>query len=165
MAQKKSGKARQRARKGKTPHQSVARPMTRRESLGRLRAIAALGLLVTGGVWWTISSAQADRFEQDLSRMGQGIPAIVQVHDPNCAPCLALERETRAALKSFDDEDLTYLVASLATTSGQAFASRHGAGYATLLFFDGSGLLTRSLRGPSDRNTLTTAFRSHIAAN
>ncbi len=164
MAQKKSGKARQKARKGKATT-VTAKPLTRRESMGRLGVFAAIGLLVAGGVWWSVSSVRADQFEQDLSRLGQGTPAIVQVHDPNCAPCLVLERETRAALKGFDDAELTYLVASLNTTTGQAFAARHGAGYATLLFFDADAQLTRRLRAPADRADLTVAFRSHIGAN
>ncbi len=164
MAQKKTGKARARARKGKAPT-PVTKPLTRRESIGRIATFAAIALLVMGGAWWSVASVQADRHEQDLSRLGKGTPAIVQVHDPNCAPCLALERETRAALKNFEEDQLTYLVASLTNTTGQAFASRHRAGYATLLFFDASGTLTRSIRGPSDRDTLTTAFQSHIGAN
>ena len=137
MAQKKSGKARQKARKAKAAAPQQAAPRNRLARLG----IYALGALVlAGGIWWGTSRVQADLYEQDLDRLGQGTPAIVQVHDPNCAPCADLQRETRAALKTVDDDDLTYLVASLTTTQGQIFASHYGASYATLLFFDGAGV-------------------------
>ena len=164
MAKAKSGKARQKARKA-APSKPASQPRTRREQLS-LWATYALGALVLGGgTWWATTLVQSDLHEQDLTRLGDGVPAIVQVHDSNCAPCIDLQRETRAALEDFDAGEITYLVASLGTTPGQVFASQHGASYATLLFFDRDGGLVNRLRGPSNREALRELFRRHIAAN
>jgi len=51
--------------------------------------------------------------EGDLSRIGSGTPTIVQIHDPGCALCRDLQRETRAALKQFGRGELLYLVANI----------------------------------------------------
>ncbi|MEM7320781.1 MAG: twin-arginine translocation signal domain-containing protein, partial [Pseudomonadota bacterium] len=50
--------------------------------LVRNGALAAGGLGAVG--FFTFRSVQAMQFERDLTRIGQGKPAVVQVHDPQC---------------------------------------------------------------------------------
>lgn len=58
--------------------------------------------------------------EQDLSVIGQGLPVVLQIHDPQCSSCTAFQRQTRRALKSFDEGGLIYRVANTQTSDGAA---------------------------------------------
>jgi len=120
--------------------------------------------VLAGGAYLGVSSIRAGLAEKDRSVLGQGTPVIVQVHDVTCEPCIALQRETRAALDTFDDAELGYRVADINSEDGLAFATKHGASYTTLLFFDADGAETPRIRGVTDRNTLHAAFLSHVAA-
>lgn len=137
--------------------------VTRRNLLQNVILYGIGGVAVTGFGYWGLTSFQGAMGEQDLSVLGAGQPAIVQVHDRNCEICTALQTEVRAALSTLEDQDLKYRVAYLDSTQGMEFATQHGASFATLLFFDGDGNMTRKLQGASDRNTLRAAFLSHLA--
>lgn len=100
--------------------------------------------------------------EHDLSQVGNGTPTVVQVHDPECQLCRALQSETRDALCEVDDDDLQYLVANLRTASGRKFAAAHGVGYVTLLLFDGDGQRQGILSGVRNADSLEEIFRDHI---
>ncbi|MDJ0627067.1 MAG: hypothetical protein QNJ44_02305 [Rhodobacter sp.] len=95
---------------------------------------------------------------------GQGKPAVVQVHDPQCPACTALQRETRRALAGFDECALVYLIANIRTEEGGAFAKTHRAPHVTLLLFDAEGTLRQSLSGLRTRAGLRALFRAHHAA-
>lgn len=155
-------------KKQTTAQQPAAKPkrkMSRRDMM-KNGVVYGIGAVVLGGIaFWGISSVTGNLAEQDLSIIGQGTPVIVQIHDPACQPCTDLQRETRAALREFEDTDLGYRVAYITNEGGLAFATEHGASYATLIFFDGDGAETRRIRGATNRNTLRAAFLSHVAAN
>lgn len=137
---------------------------SRRDMLKLLRN-GALGVAAVGGAgYWATGSFQAYAAEHDLSRMGQGAAAIVQVHDPHCAICTALQKQTRAALKAFDDCGLIYLVADINTPEGASLAARHGVPHVTLLFFDSEGELLRSVNGMHSEAQLTSMIADHKAA-
>lgn len=165
---KKSRKQKRPAKKNQPVAQPSSKPkrkMSRRELMGNALTYG-VGAVVLGGVgYWGISSVTGSMAEQDLSIVGSGTPVIVQVHDPACQTCTDLQREARAALREFDDADLGYRVAYITNEDGLAFATEHGASYATLLFFDADGQETRRIRGATNRNTLRAAFLSHVAAN
>ncbi len=134
---------------------------TRRNVMAMAPYLVA-GVVVAGGLgFWGVSTVRADLAEQDLSIIGDGVPVIVQVHDPTCPICIDLQRETRAALAMMPDETIAYRVASLTSDVGSAFATRHGSAHATLLFFDAGGTLTRRLQGAQDRDVLLAAFTAH----
>ncbi|MEO1779813.1 MAG: hypothetical protein AAFU63_13600 [Pseudomonadota bacterium] len=138
-----------------------ASALSRRSVLGG----GAVGsALVLGGGFWGVSSFRTYAAEHDLSRVGQGAPAIVQVHDPQCPTCTALQKQTRRALKDFDGCGLTYLVADIKTPEGAAFARRYNAPHVTLLLFDGAGDLKRTVRGLHDSPHLAEVFAAHKAA-
>lgn len=134
---------------------------TRREVL-RLARNGALGVaLLGGGAFFMTRSVRAMQAERDLTRLGQGKPVIVQVHDPQCATCTALQRETRNAMKQFGECDLIYLVADITQTEGARFANRHGVPHVTLLLFDGDGTLRQTLRGMRYRDELRQVLAQH----
>ena len=102
MAKKTKSKARKQ-RQAEAQKVEAAQPMGRRDVL-RLGGFAALGLLAAGGATYAgVGAYRAYKFEHDLTRIGQGKPAVVQVHDPQCSVCLALQSETRRAMRQFGE--------------------------------------------------------------
>ena len=161
---KKSGKKTPRAnkRKAERPGAAPTKP-TRRRFLSTL-GIGAGGVVALGaGGWWVSSSIQAHAREQDLSRVGRGVPSVVQVHDPQCGDCTVLQKELRKALKCFEETELVYVVASLTNDAGRIFAGRFGAGRVTLLLFDAEGRLQQASQGIQDQEALKAMFTHHIA--
>jgi len=137
---------------------------SRRSFLAMAPYVAAGAVAVAGLGYWGVTAVRADLAEQDTSIVGQGTPTVVQVHNTTCAPCIALQRETRAALSDMEAGAIHYRVANIGTEDGLAFATQHGASYTTLLLFDGDGNLTRRIQGETPRNMLRVAFLTHIAA-
>ncbi len=139
-----------------------ARSESRRKFL-RLARNAAIALpVLVGATVFSVQSVQATICEADLTKIGRGKPSVVQVHDPNCSLCQQLQRQTRKALKSFDDEAVTFLVADINTAEGGAFAARFGVPHVTLLLFDGAGEMVQIVRGPSDTDSLRQIIGAHL---
>jgi len=137
---------------------------TRRALLKNLRT-GAIATIVGGGAGWLlINEVRATIREKDLSRIGNGIPAVVQIHDPQCPRCVALQRQARDALCNFSESELQYLVADIRSAEGRKLAAAHGVGHVTLLVFDGSGKRHAVLAGPNKSEHLADAFRRHLAA-
>lgn len=136
--------------------------LSRRELFSKFQYGAVATLALGGFGWFMVEEATAMFEENDLTRVGNGIPTIVQIHDPQCPKCVALQRETREALESFDDGQLQYLVANIKRSTGQDFAAAHNVGHVTLLLFDGAGRRRQILVGPNESHYLTNAFQSHL---
>ena len=131
-----------------------------RRALFRKVRNGAIGFAIVGGLGGLLArNVYATMHEHDLSRLANGRPTIVQIHDPQCRMCLALQKETRKALKAFDSDALDYVVANIRTADGRAFANRYGAQHVTLLLFDAGGNLQQVLQGQRGSATLQTAFR------
>ena len=120
--------------------------------------VAAIG----GGGWYFVSSVQAGIAEQDLSRLGNGIATVVQIHDPQCPRCRALQKEVREALAELDGDEIQYLVANIRQPEGRAMATAHGVGHVTLLLFDGSGTRRGVLVGETRSDILLGEFKRLI---
>ncbi|MEL7133104.1 MAG: hypothetical protein AAGK77_11890, partial [Pseudomonadota bacterium] len=56
---------------------------------------AVASAVVLGGGIWGVSSFRSYAAEHDLSRVGDGSLAIVQIHDPQCPTCTALQTQAR----------------------------------------------------------------------
>lgn len=135
----------------------------RRNAL-RLIRNGAIGAAVLGGAGvFSVNAVRATVAQQDLAQVGNGTPAIVQIHDPSCSLCTELQRQTRRALRGFDEGAVNYLVANIQTEAGSAFAARHGAGHVTLLLFDGDGRRADTLEGVRQRDELRPIFEAHLA--
>ncbi len=159
-------KSKQASRKDRNPPAGQGgseEKLTRRAFLGKFRTGAAVTVAVGGASWFLADSVMATMREQDLSRIGNGIPAVVQIHDPQCPQCQALQREARDALCDFDDSELQFLVANIRSDEGRQLARAHGVGHVTLLLFDGSGQRRAVLAGPNESEYLAGAFRRHLA--
>ena len=142
-----------------TAHQ---RARSRRDVLQNLGYGAAGLAAVVGGGWYFASTVSAGIAEGDLSRLGNGIPTVVQIHDPECPRCRALQRETREAISAFEDGTIQYLVANIRLSEGRALAAEHGVRHVTLLLFDGSGRRRSILTGEKSSEVLVNEFRHLI---
>ncbi|MEO0391593.1 MAG: hypothetical protein AAF218_11730 [Pseudomonadota bacterium] len=134
----------------------AAAPVQPARRLFLLGAAGAAGL--GGAAVWGVSSFRAYAAEHDLSRLGPGAPTIVQVHDPACGTCTALQRRTRKALRGMDDCGLTYLIADITTPEGGQFARRYNSGTVTLLLFNSAGFEANRLEGLRRADQLSDAF-------
>ena len=99
--------------------------------------------------------------EHDLSVIGQGVPTVVQVHDPGCQLCQRLRKNANEAMRGLDDQ-LLYRVADVTTRAGHAIQRRHQVPHVTLLLFDGDGELRNVLNGVRDSDSLRKAFELHL---
>ncbi|MCP4983062.1 MAG: hypothetical protein GY935_21510 [Gammaproteobacteria bacterium] len=98
----------------------------------------------------------------DLSVLGKGVPAVVQIHDPKCQLCNQLRSNASAAAESFG-ERLLYRIADITTPRGRQLQLRHEVQHVTLLLFDGNGELRKVLTGVKSEDILQRAFRTHLA--
>jgi hypothetical protein len=142
---------------------AAAGPEETRRGVMRKARNWAIGLGVVGvGGWLGADYYTAMAAEHDLSRIGAGVPTVVQIHDPQCPTCAALMKQARAAMEGFQEDELQYVVANLRTESGAALAAAHGVGKITLLLFDGQGRMRQVLPGVRDSAALSAAFRAHL---
>jgi len=100
--------------------------------------------------------------EEDLSQIGDGIPTVVQIHDPPCSQCLALQREAQAAMSKFGGGEIRYVVANIRQSSGPAFAAKLGVAHVTLMIFDAEGKRKLTLRGQNSRTGLSELQAAYI---
>lgn len=145
--------------------EAVAKPVSRRSVL-RLAGFSVVG----AGAAVAAGYAGAGMFRQyarehDLAQIGQGKPSVVQVHDPKCPTCTALQRQTRRAMKQFGECDLLYLVADITQPEGQIFARQHGVSHVTLVLLDGQGRAVQVLSGMRQRAELEPIFAAHFATH
>lgn len=155
------------ARKKRQAERIVETPegMTRRGVM-RLAGFGALGVVAAGGLGMAgVGMYQTYMREHDLNQIGKGKPAVVQVHDPQCPTCTALQRETRKAMKQFGECDVIYLVADITQPEGQIFARRHGVQHVTLVLMDGKGQVTQVLAGMRQRSELRPVLKAHFEAH
>ncbi len=149
--------------KKKTPAAAVAQgpEISRRDMLGKLKRIGIGVALVGGGGFFAVRSVKASMYEHDLTRIGKGVPMVVQIHDPQCPSCLALQRNVRKAMRGFGDDELQYAVANITEPKGRSLALDHDAQHITLLLFDGDGNRQSVLTGIIDSAVLEQRFSAH----
>ena len=124
----------------------------------------SVGLVGLGGLgYWGAAAFVRTVNESDLSRIGQGRPAIVQIHDPQCTLCLTLQKQTRSALAAYDQDSFEFLVANINSRSGRELATRHGVPHVTLLLFDGSGKMMRVVRGPTSEQNVKNSISAFLS--
>lgn len=151
------------ARAGSKPPATQRKKTLNRRDLMQNIAYGALGIgILGGGGWYFVSGVRADMLERDLSRIGNGIPTVVQIHDPQCPHCQALQREAREAISRFDDGTIQFLVANIRLAEGRELAAAHGVGHVTLLLFDGEGRRRDVLVGRNRSEVLEGEFRRLI---
>ncbi len=159
---KNSSRPTRRKKNATVPSRSSAPVPSRRQVLSGW-AKTGLGIAVVGGGAGLLltRTVQADIREHDLGRIGQGVPMVVQVHDPMCPTCLSLQKQVRKAMKAFGEDELQYAIASLDKPDGRDLAIRNGVGKITLLLFDARGERQAILHGPNTAERLEPIFRRH----
>ena len=98
----------------------------------------------------------------DLSVIGQGKPVILQIHDPQCCMCAALQKQPRRALKQVDESSVYYHVANIRTDDGAAVQAREGLPHVTLVLYNGKGERVYVIGGVTPAEDLLKAFRRHL---
>lgn len=136
--------------------------MSRRDLFTKLQYAGIAAVFLGASGWFVAGEVNSAMQESDLSKLGNGIPTIVQIHDPQCSICAALQSETRDALSEFDDGALQYLVANIKTSSGKQFADKYGVPHVTLLLFDRKGNLRETISGPQKSIDLKNSFQKHL---
>lgn len=135
---------------------------SRRDFLRKVRNRSVLALVLGGGGWLVVDDVRATMHEGDLSRIGTGVPTVVQIHDPQCPLCSALQREARDAMSDFEPDQLQFIVANIRGEAGRKFATSHGVGHVTLLLLDGKGKRSEVLTGPNTSGYLKAVFQRHV---
>lgn len=138
------------------------RKLTRRDFLGN-SVMYSVGVVAVGGAGlYFAKTMSVSARESELSDIGNGVPTVVQIHDPSCPTCNALLCEAREATCAIGDDKLQFRVANIMTEEGYALAKEHGVGKITLLLFDGDGEKRLTLRGMNEAENLTPAFERHV---
>ncbi len=139
-----------------------SRKTERRKLLVKFRNVAMAAVVLSGVGWYVVAEVRVTVQEQDLSRIGNGIATVVQIHDPQCPKCVALQREARAALSEFESSELQFLVSNIRSVEGRQFAAKHHVAHVTLLLFDAKGDRREVLVGPNSAENLKRIFRRHL---
>ncbi|WGI21303.1 thioredoxin family protein [Amylibacter sp. IMCC11727] len=157
-------KRRSKSNRAKSTYKSEikATDQKKRKTLRLLRNLAIATPVVGVAGFFSVKSVQATICEADLTKVGKGVPSIVQIHDPNCQLCAALQNQSRRALKSFEKDSYRFLVANIRTDDGSAFAAKYRVPHVTLLLFDKKGGMTQVVRGPIDQDALENILSAHM---
>ncbi|MET1411854.1 hypothetical protein ABVF61_06285 [Roseibium sp. HPY-6] len=159
--QRKSPKARDKRSRQSAGAPSKGQTDQGRRNFLRLGRNIAIGAILVGGTGYVFASNHVNmRHEHDLTRVGNGRPTIVQIHDPQCSLCRSLQADARKALDMFEEEQLNYVVANIRTAKGKTFANRYGVPHVTLLLFDGKGDLQEVLQGQRGAYELRNHFQN-----
>jgi len=125
-------------------------------SAWRRRLITAGVVAALGAFVW--SQLPDGSYPTDLSRIGQGRPAVVltmESHYLEGASVMHLMHDVRDEF----GHSAAFLVASLSQQDGRSFATRHGAVDGTVVLFDAQGQRVAMLRTPQSREELRQAVR------
>lgn len=95
--------------------------------------------------------------EYDLSVIGNGMAAVVQIHDPNCQLCRRLKNNVDSVKKDFQDR-IQFKIANISSPKGRAFAQHHKVPHVTLLFFNKRGQKVNVLQGVSSKEAIKAAL-------
>lgn len=156
-------KSKKRKKSSDTPATSNStKPVTRRQALSTIGLYAAGATAVAAGGTFLAVDFTSKLAEADLTKIGNGLPTIVQIHDPSCSLCTQLQKQTRSALRDFDVPH-QYLVANITTQEGAAFQGRMGQPHVTLILMDGDGALKHVINGVTPADEILALLNTHLA--
>lgn len=96
-------------------------------------------------------------FSDDLSKIGQGLPVVVLMHDKNSVKSLAL-MELLNKIRSDYAGKIDFLAVDIDSQEGQVFSRRQAVGGITLLLFDAHGIRRAVLDQSADENSLRSVL-------
>lgn len=150
------------ARKATKRKKQANEQPARRRALGHIAAWAAGGLVVLGGGAAIALDVQRKLEERDLSVIGQGVPVVMQLHDPTCPLCASLQRQARRATKNFGANDVLFRVADITTDAGAQRQRLENLPHVTLVLYDGTGKRVHVIQGVTPASELTSLFERHL---
>lgn len=159
------------AKAGKSSEANTTKPQARSATVksgsksgGKTRRnFIKLGVLLVGGGAAAASLHAYDRKKtrnHDLSVIGNGTPAIIQMHDPGCPTCRRLKGAVEQTMKGVDTVNVR--IADLSTKKGREFQTRYNYPKTTLLFFDADGKHRHTMSGVQTPEAIKNAIRVHI---
>lgn len=102
-------------------------------------------------------------FSDDLSRIGQGRPAIVLIHNKEAVYSLELMTLLNRVRPDYEDR-VEFLAVDSATESGRRFAGQYGVDDSLALLLDGKGMRLAVIDGVRDETALRAAIDRHLPA-
>lgn len=149
--------------KKKSKSQKAKQAGVQSSSRRKLILLPVAALAVSGTAFGLNALESGKRELHDLSVIGQGQPAIVQIHDPKCPTCRRLKNIIKNTLNS--DDDVLYRLADITTPEGKAMQQKYNVPNVTLLYFDGRGKHVHTTQGLQTaevlRSTLQQLFGGH----
>lgn len=111
-------------------------------------------VLVAMFIW---SQLPSGAYPTDLSRIGQGRPALVLAYDPNYAGGGRVMEIMNVIRDDYEDR-MDFLVAHLGDARGEAFAEAHVVGDGSVLIFTADGSRAATLHRPQTERELRAAL-------
>ncbi len=129
----------------------------RRVRLLQFGAIAVVAAAVV--VVLAVRANRSEQFRQDLSQLGNGVPAAVQVWDVSCPICNQNRANVARIEDDYSDDDLLIRYVDVRTDEGVRFASQYtDRRRQTMLLFDGEGELVDIVTGPIEQQSMRILF-------
>ncbi len=150
------------AKKNINSNSPQKKKMSKRELYSTIRSWVIMIALALGAGYFIISEVNASIKEHDLSRIENNIATVVQIHDPQCPSCLALQKQAKSALSEIDSDSVDYVIANIRTKKGRDFANSYRVPHVTLLLFDNKGRLKRTLSGQRQAEEIKREIESVI---
>ncbi|MFO8003463.1 hypothetical protein [Thioalkalivibrio sp.] len=114
--------------------------------------------VIVGAVALIFTQLPRGAFSTDLSRVGQGTPALVVARDINFLAGAEVMDLLNTIRPEYGDR-VEFLAAHLGHPDGQAFARRHDMRDATVVLFSGDGRRLATLRAPQGADQVREALR------
>lgn len=102
---------------------------------------------------------QNSKAEHDLSVVGNGLPTVVQVHDPGCRLCNQLKSNLGKVKGEFEGK-IQFKTANILKQKGRDFAKKYKVPHVTLLFFDKKGERVNTIQGVTSSDVIKTNLQS-----
>lgn len=134
-------------------------------SLSRRKFIVIPAVAVgIGATAFGLNALEAnDRELHDFSSViGNGTPAIVQLHDPTCPTCRRLKGIMKNTVGG--DDRVQYRLADITTSEGQKFQKRYNMPKVTLLYFDAKGKHVHTTQGIQEPDSIKDNIQNLFGA-
>jgi len=123
---------------------------------------------IVGGILMLFAVAAAMNlprgYSDDLSRTGQGIPAIILIRDKNAVQTFELMNAMDSVRSQYSGK-VEFLLTDFNTTEGRKFMEINQAGRATLVLLDASGKKVNILGAPQTKESLQKEIADSFGIN
>lgn len=110
-----------------------------------------------------LSQLPRGSYSTDLTRVGNGQPALVLAYDINSTGGMEVMKLMDSLRDEYADR-VEFLIADLGTPQGFQFAKRHNAINGTVMFYSAKGSYVRTIHVPPNTETLRYALDETLAA-